>query len=271
MKNKLSKKWNTSYHTTFILDVLCILITCVWFIWCIVHPRPSHLIIWFLFLYFAVRLYKEMNMQDYVWRTEYQRSIKAWKKRKRQATKQNEDFKEQRPVPDRKIARAPFDYILLIPVCLWLVWVFVSPLNMIFNGHMRWEYKGDIRELKKAKFDEVYFFPDELPESAKKVKWHVMPQFVWGGSINECLYMECDMDYVREIVNQYKEQADISTYNEKVGYWGDGVNFPGRNYMEEGREMEYTVYMLYDDERDERQVYGFYVNEEQGIICYFGY
>lgn len=269
MKNKLKEKWNTSYHITFILDMLCIFITCGWLIWCVIHPRPNYIVIWFLLFYFDIRLYREMEIQNYIWRAEYQRSVKAWKKRKRQAAKQNENFKEQRPVPDRKIAREPFDYILLIPVCLWLVWIFTSPLNVLFNGRMCWEYERDIRELKEKKLDEVYFFPDELPESTKKVKWHVMPEFVWGISINECLYLECDAEYVREIVNRYKEQAVIYTYNSKEGYWG--VNFPGRNYMEEGRETEYTVYMLYDDERDERQIYGFYVNEERGIICYFGY
>lgn len=145
-------------------------------------------------------------------------------------------------------------------------------LNIFFPYHASYEYKKDITTLKEDALQEYYYFPDEIPEKASKVKWMCVPSFMQGSDYHK-LFFFTDESYIQEIYNTFSEEAIIYTYNQYAWINNDTqkmATFPGDSAIDENERKDVEVFMLYDN-NDINHLHngGFYINQTEGYICFF--
>lgn len=159
------------------------------------------------------------------------------------------------------------DMILILIICDW-----GQSLNFLFPYHASYEYKKDIMSLKEEAFQEYYYFPDEIPEKASKVKWMCLPSFMQGSGYHK-LFFYTDEAYLEEIYTVFAKEATIYTYEQYAWINKDTkqmASFPGDSAIEVSERKNVEVFMLYDN-NDINHLHngGFYINQKEGYICFF--
>ena len=80
--------------------------------------------------------------------------------------------------------------------------------------HTLYEYPSDIAYYKKLSPESYYFFPDRIPENARKIKWIIMPGAMQGSGY-EMLTFQADEAYLEQIRNTYTGTVCIESYDRK--------------------------------------------------------
>jgi hypothetical protein len=145
-------------------------------------------------------------------------------------------------------------------------------LNIIFPNHASYEYKTDIMSLKAESPEEYYQFPDNIPDSASKVKWVCLPNFLQGTGYHKLFFYE-DTSYLKDIYETYAGQATIYTYVD-YSWWNaemdESTSFPGETEIPEHEKMNVQVLMLYDNqETTHYHNSGLYINQTEKYVCFF--
>lgn len=248
MFKKIKERWNTSDRALLVIITLLDISAIAFFIYSIIHPRVANILLLLVMLIYSYRLDKIMRKtppRNYEGYTELE--IYFYKKR------------------NNKSDSPKYKYIFECLVLVVAIFYCKNFLNIFFPYHMVWEYKYDIEEFKEEYGEEYDHFPDELPESAKHVKWVITPGIMQGNSF-EYLHFSADKNYIDEVIREYSEVM-IYTSDE----YGDfPVSFPGMKEIADGKEKYITVYVIYDNgDWNHQHIYGFYVNRKDNQICFF--
>lgn len=119
--------------------------------------------------------------------------------------------------------------------------------------------------MKEAAPDVYRAFPESLPKGASYVKWVVGPGFLQAPSF-EVLAFRIDREYLEQIVDTYRKEAEIATYDKQYDEWS--VDFIHSGLLSEPENT--TVYVLYDNgDWNHHHIYGFWVNDRIGEIGFF--
>lgn len=254
---KVSEKYHLDYFIIFL--ILCaleiLLISCA-----ILHPRIQNIMLLLLNGSFIFQNGKWMNKEKYVSPRDYDNEISAWKKRKKEAKEQGEIFEEPRPAKPRKIAQRLVPMFIAILFLWYIVFWGGSMLNVFFPMHMPYEYESDIAKLKENDYEAYYFFPDEIPKGAKKIKWYIMPSFMQGGG-TKVLIFDTSNEYIQNVIDTYSYEARICGIEDDMSF---------RKFYNEARLEKLTVYKIYDnDDWNRVHMWGFFVDEEINRIGFF--
>lgn len=286
IKEEVAAALNTKHHypiTTalFILIIICLIVDLAW---TIPHPRPTRFLWFIVLLYFAVKLFRERDSEQCIWRQEYNRQ-------QEQAEEAGISYEE-----NRRIVKNPKIYLLEIPLILVIISVLLYLPNAFWPYRANWEYKGEIAWYKNInerltqEYGESYMngkdpgkkyqiFPDTIPKEAKCVKWYVLPGAQGSGSGYIYLSMKMPMEYIQDTIKHYASTAEILYYTVDdedpefaYGWWNDEETigfeyFPGIDY--EDKQAENVLIYLLSDDCGMETGYGFWVNEQENIICFF--
>lgn len=159
---------NTKHHypiTTalFILIIICLIVDLAW---TIPHPRPTRFLWFIVLLYFAVKLFRERDSEQCIWRQEYNRQ-------QEQAEEAGISYEE-----NRRIVKNPKIYLLEIPLILVIISVFLYFPNAFWPYRANWEYKGEIAWYKNInerltqEYGESYMNRKDL---VKNIKYFQIP------------------------------------------------------------------------------------------------
>ena len=248
MKNFI-EKYNVNYFVGFI--IMCLI--AVWLVYeFLVSPRPYE-ILWLLSAAITARtLYKCSKKGERPNVYEYNKTVKDWKRRKKAAQKAGEAFEENLPPMPEKTASYMIIYILGFLISFFVI-VWVSfPLCMMFPYHAPYEYKRE----RPNTYTAENFFPEDIPDNAKNVKWIVTPSFLQARG-HYILEFKTDRGYISDIVSKYgKNAANVESYNK---------TFLGTDFSKNAR-----LYSMYDSDNWNHPWYeGFVVDEEKNKIAFF--
>lgn len=233
MGNQKEKK---EYHkATYVFAViLSVAATAALLFWAI-RPRPAHLGMALLLLFAAWRVWRKAPLEVY----------------------------EADP---KKCSKSLRGYLFGLPVALWIVVVFLSPMEMVFPSHMPWEYKWEVKSMKENSPNRYYYFPDEIPKGAKNVVWKQYPGYLQGKAFKYLMF-NADDAYIQAELEKYAADAKVVTPEalEPVSV------YPLSQEVVPERREQVQLYMLYQAENPEEypQAMGIMVDKEQGMICYF--
>lgn len=163
----------------------------------------------------------------------------------------------------RKWINVTFGIIIFIIVLLFLIMHFVKTPH---------KYQRDIQRLKMENSEYYYKqFPDELPESATKIKWICVSSMMQGSGY-DALFFYADKSYLSEVYNHYVSEADIYHYKDYA--WVDSKDkaafFPKINDMTDEEKSNVIVFIIYDNgDMNHPHNSGIYMNQEEGYICFF--
>lgn len=142
---------------------------------------------------------------------------------------------------------------------------------------LKQEYGEDYYKENLEGIGEKYkIFPDAIPGEAENVKWYAFPGALQA---RECIYlsMKMPLEYIQDTIKQYGSNAEILYYtvddeDDPCGWWNDEETigfdyFPGID--DEDKQAEYVVIYLLSDDCGMETGYGFWVNEQENIICFF--
>lgn len=99
--------------------------------------------------------------------------------------------------------------VVIYPILMFVLFAFmylfliISLSEVIFCERRPWEYEWEIRQLKKDN-DNLFYFPDELPEDARNVKWVVVPS-VWQAKGCLMLSFVADDAYLEKYRLEYED------------------------------------------------------------------
>ncbi len=233
MGNQKEKK---EYHkATHVFAVLLTVAAIAAFLHWAIHPRPAHLGMALLLLFVTWRVWRMAPLEVY----------------------------EADP---KKCNKALWGDLIGLPVALWIVLVFLSPLELAFSTHMPWEYKWEVKAMKENYSERYYYFPDVIPKGAKKVVWKQYPGYLQGTAFKYLMF-HIDEEYIREEIEKYEADATLLTPDE-----AEQVSvYPLSCEVAPERREHMQIYMLYQAENPEEypQAMGIMVDKEQGMICYF--
>nr|MBQ8253787.1 hypothetical protein [Lachnospiraceae bacterium] len=169
----------------------------------------------------------------------------------------------------KKADKSVRGYMLGLLPLLWMVVVFLSPLELIFPTHMPWEYKWEVKTMKENAPDRYYYFPDEIPKGAKNIVWKQYPGYLQGKAFKYLMFT-ADEAYIQTELEKYKELTEPAVYDAGTKTWDISVYPLEREVASEHRD-EVDIYLLYRATNPEEYPWamGLMVDEEQGMICYF--
>lgn len=255
--SKLSEKNHLDY---FILFVLLCALEIVLVIYTIMHPRPQNIVLVLIdgLLIFLNR--KWMNKAEYVSPSDYDKDVKAWEKRKREVQKSGKTFDEPKPEKPKKMAQRLLPMFIATLFAGYFAYFLASMLTIAFPAHMPYEYKWDIAKLKEVDTEAYSFFPDQIPDDAKNVKWYVMPSFMQGSG-TEVLIFDASDSYIQGVTNTYGSDAEICGIEDDMLF---------KRFYDEARWDKLTVYKIYDnDDWNHVHMWGFFVDDEIDRIGFF--
>lgn len=230
--HKEKKEYHKATHVFAVL--LSVAATAACLHWAI-RPRPAHLGMALLLLLVAWRVWRIAPLEVY----------------------------EADP---KKCSKSLRGYLFGLPVMLWIVLVFLSPLELAFPTHMPWEYKWEVKAMKEDAPNRYYYFPDEIPKGAKKIIWKQYPGYLQGKAFKYLIF-QADEEYIRAEIEKYEADATLLTPDE-----AEQVSiYPLSCEVAPERREHMQIYMLYQAEDPEEypQAMGIMVDKEQGMICYF--
>lgn len=230
------QKEKKKYHkATYVFAVLLTVLSALAFLHWAIRPRPSHLGMTVLLAVTAWRTWRKAPLEVY----------------------------EADP---KKCSKSLRGYLLGLPVALWIVLVFLSPLEMAFPTHMPWEYKWEVKAMKEDSPNRYYYFPDAIPKGAKNVIWKQYPGYLQGKAFKYLMFT-ADEAYIRAELEKYEADARVLSQEalEPVSV------YPLSQEVAPERREQVQIYMLYQAENPEEypQAMGIMVDKEQGMICYF--
>ena len=254
---KISEKYYLDYYIVFVM--LCVL-EVVLIIHAIMHPRPQNIALVLIDGFLIFLNSRWMNKAKYTSPYDYDKELKNWEKRKKEAKKQGEIFEEPRPERPKKIGIKLFPMFLVTLFLGYCIYFQCSILNIMFSSHMPYEYRGDIAELKNRNYNGYYFFPDELPEDAENIKWNIVPSFLQGSGM-EVLVFDAPDNYIQNVIDTYGKDAEVCGLEDDMSFM---------TLYDDTRWEELTVYKIYDnDDWNHVRMWGFFVDEEIGRIGFF--
>lgn len=162
-----------------------------------------------------------------------------------------------------KVNKSVQGYMLGLLPLLWMVMIFLSPLELAFPTHMPWEYAWEIKEMKEDSPGRYYYFPDKIPKGAKDIVWKQYPGYLQGTAFKYLMF-SIDDAYIQSELEMYEKNAILLTGEEVSVY-------PLRTEIAQERRKKVKIYALYKAENPDEYpaVYGIMVDREQGMICYF--
>lgn len=229
MKNKEKKQ---RHKATYIFAILLFAAAVAAFVFWAVRPRPAHLGMAVVLAFCGWRVHRLSPLEVY----------------------------ERDPKKADKSVRG---YMLGLVPLLWIVLVFLSPLELAFPSHMPWEYAWEVKDMKEDAPQRYYYFPDEIPEGAKNIVWKQYPGYLQGKAFKYLMFT-ADEAYIQSELEKYKEDVvlvkaqDVSVY-------------PLHQEVTPERRDKVEIYMLYQASNPEEypSAMGYMVDREQGMICYF--
>lgn len=229
MKKKEKKQ---RHKATYIFAILLLAASAAAFVFWMVRPRPAHLGIAVVLAFCGWRVYRLSSLEVY----------------------------GRNPKKADKSVRG---YMLGLLPLLWMVLVFLSPLELAFPSHMPWEYAWEVKDMKEDAPQRYYYFPDEIPEGAKNIVWKQYPGYLQGKAFKYLMFT-VDEAYIQSELEKYKEDVvllkaqDVSVY-------------PLHREVAPERRDKVEIYMLYQASNPEEypSAMGYMVDREQGMICYF--
>lgn len=229
MKNKEKKQ---RHKATYIFAILLLAASAAAFVFWAVRPRPAHLGMAVVLAFCGWRVYRLSSLEVY----------------------------GRNPKKADKSVRG---YMLGLVPLLWMVLVFLSPLELAFPSHMPWEYAWEVKDMKEYAPGRYYYFPDEIPEGAKNIVWKQYPGYLQGKAFKYLMFT-VDEAYIQSEHEKYKEDVvllkaqDVSVY-------------PLHREVTPERRDKVEIYMLYQASNPEEypSAMGYMVDREQGMICYF--
>lgn len=248
---KFKEKYRTGYFAAFLIISLFVL----WFLYCTLMSLRIYNVLWLLCSLITARsLYicsKKGARPDIY---EYIKVRKDWQMRKKAAEKAGEEFNEKYPVrPDRMtkyISVYISGYVISLIVVIWLS----LPLYALIPFHWPHEYKSE----RPQTIGEVNFFPEDIPKSAKNIKWKVMPSFLQATG-HFILSFNADDAYIKDTVSKYGAKAA-----EKE------CCIDSKRPFEKGYGKNAVLYTMYERKDSNHPWYeGFVVDEEENRIVYF--
>lgn len=226
----------------------------------VMHPRLQNIALVLIDGLLIFLNSRWMNKAKYASPYEYDKEIKNWKKRRKEAKKHGEIFEEEKPAAPKKMGMGLFSMFFVTLVMGWSLYFYCSVLCVMFPAHMPYEYKGDIAELKNRNYNAYYFFPDELPKDAENIIWNMIPTVLQGSGM-EVLIFDASNDYIQDVINTYGKDAESCGVEEDMSF---------KIFYDEMRLEELTVYKIYDnDSTSHVHMWGFFVDEEIGRIGFF--
>ena len=231
MKKKNKEK--KPYHkATYIFAMLLFVLAAVAFVHWMIRPRPAHLGIAVVLLFCGWRVYRQAPLEVY----------------------------DKDPKKADKSVRG---YMLGLLPLLWMVVMFLSPLELIFPTHMPWEYKWEVKAMKENAPDRYYYFPDEIPKGAKNIVWKQYPGYLQGKAFKYLMFT-ADEAYIQTELEKYKQDATLVSHAEASVY-------PLEREVASEHRDEVDIYLLCRATNPEEYPWamGLMVDEEQGMICYF--
>lgn len=229
MKNKEKKQ---RHKATYIFAILLFAAAVAAFVFWMVRPRPAHLGMAVVLAFCGWRVHRLSSLEVY----------------------------ERDPKKADKSVRG---YMLGLVPLLWIVLVFLSPLELAFPSHMTWEYAWEVKDMKEDAPQRYYYFPDEIPEGAKNIVWKQYPGYLQGKAFKYLMFT-ADEAYIQSELEKYKEDVvfvkaqDVSVY-------------PLHREVTPERRDKVEIYMLYQASNPEEypSAMGYMVDREQRMICYF--
>lgn len=221
------------YHkATYLFAMMLLGAAVAAFVHWAIRPRPSHLGVALVLLFCGWRVYRRAPLELY----------------------------ESDPKKADKSVRG---YLFGLLPLLWMTLVALSPLELVFPTHMPWEYKWEMKSMKEDVPARYYFFPDEIPEGAKDVVWKQYPGYLQGKSFKYLMF-SADDAYIQSELKRYEGEAALLSQNEVSVY-------PLQQEVTPERRDKVEIYLLYQagDPEEYPAAYGFMVDREQGMICYF--
>ena len=220
------------HKATYAFAVFLLVTAVAAFVYWAVRPRPAYLGMAAALLFCGWRVYRWSPLEVY----------------------------ERNPKKADKSVRG---YLLGLLPLLWMVLVFLSPLELVFPTHMPWEYAWEVKEMKDNSPGRYYYFPDKLPEGAKDIVWKQYPGYLQGKAF-KYLMMTVDDAYIQAELEKYKEDAVSVSADEVTVY-------PFSREIKPERMEQVEIYMLYQAENPEEypSAMGIMADRERGMICYF--
>lgn len=220
------------HKATYIFALLLYVVAAIAFLHWAIRPRPSHLGVALFLLFCGWRVYRWSPLEVY----------------------------ESNPKKADKSVRG---YMLGLLPALWIMVVFLSPLELVFPTHMPWEYAWEVKEMKETAPGRYYYFPDEIPEGAKDIVWKQYPGYLQGKAFKYLMFRTDDA-YIQAEIEKYKEDALLVTAQEVSVY-------PLFQEVAPERMEKVEIYALYkaDNPEEYPSLYGFMTDRQQGMICYF--
>ncbi len=230
------KKDKREYHkATYVLAVLLSVLTVVAFVHWAIRPRPAHLGMALLLLFVAWRVWRKAPLEVYL-------------------------------ADPKKSSKSVRGDLIGLPIALWIVLVFMSPLELAFPNHMPWEYKWEVKAMKEDFSSRYYYFPDEIPKGAKDVVWKQYPGYMQGKAFKYLMFT-ADEAYIQAELAKYEADATLLTSEmmETVSIYPltQEVSLERRGHVE-----IYSLYLASSPE-EYPSAMGIMVDKEQGMICYF--
>lgn len=227
------KKEKRQYHkATYVLAVLLSVLAVAAFLHWAIRPRPAHLGMALLLLFVAWRVWRKAPLEVY-------------------------------QADPKKSSRSVRGNLIGLPVALWIVLLFLSPLEMAFPSHMPWEYKWEVKAMKEDLPSRYYYFPDEIPKGAKNIVWKQYPGYLQGKAFKYLMFT-ADEAYIQAELAKYEADATLLT-SEMVSV------YPLMQEVSLERREHVEIYSIYLASSPEEYPYamGIMVDREQGRICYF--
>ncbi len=220
------------HKATYIFAILLFVVGTAAFVFWMVRPRPAHLGIAATLAFCGWRVYRWSPLEVY----------------------------EAEPKKADKSVRG---YMLGLLPLLWMVVVFLSPLELVFPSHMPWEYAWEVNAMKEDVPSRYYYFPDEIPKGAKNIVWKQYPGYLQGKAFKYLMFT-ADEAYIQSEIETYEEEAVLMTAQDVTVY-------PIHREVAPERRDKVEIYMLYQSENPEEypSAMGIMVDEEQAMICYF--
>ncbi len=230
MKKNKEKK---PYHkATYVFAVLLFVLAAMAFVYWAIRPRPSHLGVALVLLFCGWRVYRQALLEVY----------------------------QSNP---KKVDKSVRGYMLGLLPALWIVIVFLSPLELAFPSHMPWEYKWEAEAMKEDAPGRYYYFPDEIPKGATGVVWKQYPGYLQGKAFKYLMFTADDA-YIEAELKKYAEDMTLVSQSEVSVY-------PLHQEVAPERREKVEIYLLYQATNPEEypSAMGIMVDKEQGMICYF--
>lgn len=166
---------------------------------------------------------------------------------------------EERDLKKAKV-KAVIKLVVNVAILEYMLTMFAALFNLLFPYHAIYEYSYDIKQLKTSTYYDRSFYPDEVPQEAKKAQWIMLPSFLQGSG-TEVLFFEATPEFIQSEI--MRVVPDVTP-----GELETGMDFVA--YLSDEQEDGLQVYKLYDNgDGNHLHMWGIFVNERQNLIGYF--